>query len=381
MTEAVRPVGELLPLPAVSLDSDAAWRFVHGASQPHDDGASGRVKVLDEAGELIGVGSLTGGELRPEKVVPQGPGRVKLDVPAIGPSVVTLGVFDGVHRGHRHLLEATASAARERQASAVAVVFEPHPEEVIRPGIRIARLLPPELTRERLAMAGADHVVVVRFDDELRALSPEGFLDALAPGIRLRGVAMTPESAFGHRRAGTLERVAEIGATAGFDAIPVAPLLIGGEPVSSSRIRALLADGEVGEAAALLGSPPLLRGTVVEGDHRGRELGFPTANLAFDYTPALPALGIYLGHVAVPERSVGPRHPALVSVGVRPTFHDDGRVLVEVYLLDWDGDLYDATLTVELAQRLREERRFASVEALVEQMRADEADARRLLDG
>jgi len=122
-----------------------------------------------------------------------------------------------------------------------------------------------------------------------------------------------------------------------------------------------------------------LRGTVVEGDHRGRELGFPTANLAFDYTPALPALGIYVGHVAVPERSVGPRHPALVSVGVRPTFHDDGRVLVEVYLLDWDGDLYDATLTVELAQRLRAERRFASVQTLVEQMRADEDEARRLL--
>ena len=306
---------------------------------------------------------------------------MKFDVPAIGPSVVTLGVFDGVHRGHRHLLEATVSAARERQASAVAVVFEPHPEEVIRPGTQIARLLPPELTRERLAVAGADHVVVVQFDDELRALSPEDFLDALAPGIRLRGVAMTPESAFGHRRAGTLERVAEIGVGAGFDAIRVPPLLIDGEPVSSSRIRALLADGEVGEAASLLGSPPLLRGTVVEGDHRGRELGFPTANLEFDYSPALPALGIYLGHVAVPERSVGPRHPALVSIGVRPTFHDDGRVLVEVYLLDWDGDLYDATLTVELTRRLREERRFASVEALVEQMRADEADARRLMDG
>ena len=160
----------------------------------------------------------------------------------------------------------------------------------------------------------------------------------------------------------------------------MAPLFIGGEPVSSSRIRTVLADGEVGEAIALIGSPPLLRGTVVEGDHRGRELGFPTANLAFDYAPALPALGIYLGHVAVPERSVGPGHPALVSVGVRPTFHDDGRVLVEVYLLDWDGDLYDAALTVELAERLREERRFASVEALVEQMRADEADARRRLD-
>ena len=305
---------------------------------------------------------------------------MKLDVPAIGPTVVTLGVFDGVHRGHRHLLQVTASAARERDASAVAIVFEPHPEEVIRPDSWVARLLPPAITRERLLAAGADQVVVIRFDEDLQALSPEDFLDALAPNIRLRGVVMTPESAFGHRRAGTLERVVEIGAAAGFDVIPVDPLLVGDEPVSSSRIRALIADGEVGEAAALLGSPPLLRGTVVEGDHRGRELGFPTANLAFDYAPALPALGIYLGHVAVPERSVGPRHPALVSVGVRPTFHDDGRVLVEVYLLDWDGNLYDATLTVELDRRLREERRFASVDALVEQMRADEADARRLLD-
>jgi riboflavin kinase/FMN adenylyltransferase len=304
---------------------------------------------------------------------------VRLEIPAIGPAVVTLGAFDGVHLGHRHLLDATIRAARERHASAVAIVFEPHPEEVIRPDTRVARLLPPDLTRERLAAAGADHVVVVPFDDELRALSPETFLDALLPGIELRGVAMTPESAFGHRRAGTLERVAEIGAEARFDAIGVEPLLVDGQPVSSSRIRAVLADGEVGEATSLLAAPPLLRGTVVEGDHRGRELGFPTANLAFDYTPALPALGIYLGHAAVPERSVGPGHPALVSVGVRPTFHDDGRVLVEVYLLDWDGDLYGATLTVELDARLREELRFASVEALVQQMRADEAEARRLL--
>jgi riboflavin kinase/FMN adenylyltransferase len=304
---------------------------------------------------------------------------VKLAIPDIGPAVVTLGVFDGVHLGHRHLLAATAGAARERDASAVAIVFEPHPEEVIRRDVTVPRLLPPEVTRERLGDAGADDVVVVRFDDELRALTPEAFLGVLAPGIELRGVTMTPGSAFGHRRSGTLERVAEIGAEGGFDAIAVEPKLVRGEPVSSSRIRSLLAAGEVERATELLSAPPLLRGTVVEGDHRGRELGFPTANLAFDYTPALPALGIYLGHVAVPERAVGPDHPALVSVGVRPTFHDDGRVLVEVYLLDWDGDLYGAVLTVELDARLREERRFASVEALVEQMRNDEAAARRLL--
>lgn len=304
---------------------------------------------------------------------------MRIDVPAVGPAVIALGVFDGVHRGHRHLLDATARAARERAASAVALVFEPHPEEVVRPGTSVARLLPPDVTRERLGVAGADRVVVVPFDDGLRALEPDAFLEALAPGIELRGVAMTPDSAFGHRRAGTIERVAEIGTEAGFDLVRVEPLIVDGAPVSSSRIRQVLSFGEVGEAASLLNAPPLLRGMVVEGDHRGRELGFPTANLAFDYAPALPALGIYLGHVAVPERSVGPGHPALVSVGVRPTFHDDGRVLVEVYLLDWDGDLYDTVLTVELDARLREERRFGSVDDLVAQMRADEADARRRL--
>ena len=118
----------------------------------------------------------------------------------------------------------------------------------------------------------------------------------------------------------------------------------------------------------------------MSGDRRGGDLGFPTANLGFAYTAALPALGIYLGRVSVAERGVGPGHAALVSIGVRPTFHDDGRVLVEVYLLDWDGDLYDAVLTVELDARLREERRFDSVDGLVKQMRADEAEARRLVD-
>ena len=305
---------------------------------------------------------------------------MSLAIPEIGPAVVTLGVFDGVHLGHRHLIGATAQAAQERGAKAVAIVFDPHPAEVIRPGTTVRRLLPPDLTLARLVEAGAHHAVPVRFDEGIRALSPEAFLDALGPGIALRGITMTPDSAFGHRRAGTLERVTRIGAERGFDAIAVEPVEIGGEPVSSSRVRALLGAGEVGEAAELLGGPPLLRGTVVHGDRRGRELGFPTANLAFDYVPALPALGIYLGRVGVPERGVAPGHPALVSVGVRPTFHDDGRVLVEVYLLDWDGDLYDATLTVELEARLREELRFASVSELVAQMGADEARARRLLD-
>lgn len=299
------------------------------------------------------------------------------ELPTIGPAVVTLGAFDGVHLGHRHIVAATSAAARDRDAASVALVFSPHPDEVVRPGTVVERLLPPEVTLSRLAGAGIDHAIEIRFDDAVRSLEPEAFLAALAPALELRAVTMTPDSAFGRRRAGTLERVAEIGATEGFDAVTVEPLLVDGIPVSSSRIRELMRAGDVAGAGALLGSAPMLRGRVVHGDRRGRELGFPTANLAFDYRPALPALGIYLGRASVAEREVGPDHPSLVSVGVRPTFHNDGRVMVEAYLLDWDGDLYDASLDVEIDARLREERRFDSVEALVAQMRADEADARR----
>ena len=301
------------------------------------------------------------------------------ELPSIGPAVVTLGVFDGVHRGHRHVLDATVMAARERDAAGVALVFSPHPDEVVRPGTVVERLLPPSVTLERLATTGIDHALEIRFDESLRGLEPEEFLAALAPAMELRGITMTPDTAFGRARAGTLERVSEIGAENGWDCISVEPLVVDAEPVSSSRIRRALAEGRIEDAASLIGSAPFLRGTVVHGDERGRLLGFPTANLALDYAAALPALGIYLGRVHVPERAVGPGHPALVSVGVRPTFHDDGRVLVEVYLLDWDGDLYDATLDVELVARLREERRFDDVDALVTQMQADKREARHLL--
>ena len=299
------------------------------------------------------------------------------ELPPIGPAVVTLGAFDGVHLGHRQVVRETAIAARDRGAAAVAVVFSPHPDEVLRPGTRVERLLPPDETLARLTTAGIDHALQVRFDDHLRDLAPDEFLAALAPAIDLRGIAMTAGSAFGRGRAGTPELVATIGAERGFDVISVDPLVLDGAPVSSSRIRASLADGDLALVTRLLDARPLLRGIVVTGDRRGRELGFPTANLRFEYTPALPPLGIYLGRVTVAERAVGPDHPALVSIGVRPTFHDDGRVLVEAYLLDWDGDLYGASLDVTLVDRLRDERKFDSVEALIGQMREDEAEARR----
>lgn len=299
------------------------------------------------------------------------------ELPRIGPAIITLGVFDGAHLGHRAALEATRAAAVARRLASVALAFDPHPRDVLQPGTNVPRLAPIDVNIERLRqMALVDAVVPVRFDVALSRLPALGFLDALGPAIEVRGVAMAPGSAFGHGRDGTPDALS----AAGRHVVEVPPFLVEGEPVSSTRVRAAVEAGDVA-LAHRLGAETYLRGRVVQGDQRGRELGFPTANLAFDYAPALPALGIYLGHVAVPECGVGPAHPALVSVGVRPTFHDDGRILVEVYLLDFDGDLYDATLALTLRVRLREERRFSSVDALITQMRSDEIEARSVLGG
>jgi riboflavin kinase / FMN adenylyltransferase len=300
-------------------------------------------------------------------------------LPPIGPAAVTLGVFDGVHRGHAALLRAAVQAAAERGAASVALVFDPHPDEVLHPGTIVPRLLPPEAVLDRIRTGcGVDWALGVRFDEELRLRSAEEFIGGLATAIELRALVMTPDATFGRGRGGTATSMRELGAAQGFDIVTVEPVRVDGDVISSTRIRRAVADGDIGIARSL-GYLPRLEGTVVVGDRRGRSLGFPTANLAFDYTPAMPALGIYVGQAAVPERGVGPAHPALVSVGVRPTFHDDGRVLVEVHLLDFDGDLYGARLTVELLERLRAEHRFPDAEALVAQMKRDDVAARAYL--
>lgn len=214
------------------------------------------------------------------------------DVPRIGPAVVTLGVFDGVHLGHRHCVAATVAAARARDARSVALVFHPPPIEVIRPGTVVRRLLPVDLVVQRLLEVGVDDAVELHFDTDMREMSPEAFLAALAPGIELRGVAMTADSAFGRDRAGTLERVAAIGEERGFDAVEIEPLALDGAAVSSSRIRAALDAGDIALATRLLGAPPLLRG-VVGGD----------GTLDMGYPAALPGPGSYQGRIG--DRRIG----------------------------------------------------------------------------
>jgi len=300
-------------------------------------------------------------------------------LPRIGPAVVTMGVFDGVHLGHRHLLEATLGAARRLAAASVALVFEPHPDEVLHPGTTLPRLAPLAENLRRIRAAGIGHAVPIRFDDDLRALSAEEFVAGLGPRIQLRGVVMTPSSAFGRGRGGTPARLREIGTAAGFDVIEVEPLLIDGEPVSSSRLRAALASGDL-PGLRRMGGIPYLEGTVVHGDGRGRALGVPTANLRFSYAALLPPHGVWAARVQIVGIDQARDWPALVSIGTRPTTHRAGRVVVEAHLLDRSDDLYGARLGVELVAFLREQRRFGSEAELVDQMVDDLRVGRGVLE-
>jgi riboflavin kinase / FMN adenylyltransferase len=307
-----------------------------------------------------------------------GQGAVKLaDLPEIGRAAVTIGVFDGVHLGHRAILEAARDEAAEGGMTSLALIFDPPPEEVLRPGTNVARLAPLAVNLERIE-ALVNRALPIRFDDEVRALTPEAFLDALAPAIQVSGLVMSSRSAFGRDRAGTAARMQELGAERGFAVRLVEPIEIGGAVVSSTRIRAAVAAGDV-EGAQALGVVPYLEGIVVAGDRRGRELGFPTANLQFGYRPAMPSLGIYAGRVTKAGGAVAAGHPSLISIGTRPTFHEGAEVLTEVHLLDFDGDLYGEQLGVELLVRLRDEQRFADVGALVSQMQRDAERGRSVL--
>lgn len=291
------------------------------------------------------------------------------------PVALVLGVFDGVHRGHRVLMSAVREAAAVRGARPVALVFDPPPIEVIRPGERVERLAPVSENLARIREAGVDPVPI-RFDASVRDLPPEAFLEALGPGLRTAAIVMTAETAFGRDRAGTPSRLSEIGASHGFEVVLVDPELDDG-PISSTRIRRALAEGDIPGATRLLGRRPSMSGEVVRGDGRGQGLGYPTANLAFQYRPALPTLGIYAGLVAGTHGTAG----ALVSVGRRPTFHDQGEIVVEANLLDWRGELYGQHLRIELVGRLRDERRFESSAELTAQMQRDEVAARAALAG
>jgi riboflavin kinase / FMN adenylyltransferase len=290
-------------------------------------------------------------------------------------SVVALGVFDGVHRGHRLIVARAAAAARERGLPTVVVSFDPHPAAVLRPDSAPLMLTTLERRIGLLRSVGADEVVVLPFTRELSQRTPAEFAQAvLRDTLHAERVVVGASWRFGHKAAGDVALLRELG----FDVDGV-ELLREDEVVSSSGIRAMIAAGDVAGAAAALDRPHLVEGPVVRGDARGRELGYPTANLALDPGIAVPADGVYAGWL-LRDGGEGSRLPAAVSVGTNPTFDGTER-RVEAFVLDAELDLYDEPVAVEFVARLRGMVRFDGIDALVEAMARDVEATRAALFG
>ena len=288
-----------------------------------------------------------------------------------GAHALTLGVFDGVHRGHRMLFERLRAEAAARQIGSGIVTFHPHPITVLRPDIEISYLTSLETRVEQLRTTGVDFVAVVQFTSELAQVSAEDFARILVEETGLKLLVTGHDFALGRNREGTPERLAELGLDLGFEVQPIELLPEDGAPVSSTRIREALAGGEMAEATELLGRPFALRGPIVRGDERGRTIGFPTINLGLSPDLALPADGVYVSRTEVEGR----RLESCTNIGMRPTFAGVRRS-VETHLLDFEGDIYGRVASVELLHRLRPEQKFDGPEALIAQIGRDVEETR-----
>ncbi len=298
--------------------------------------------------------------------------------PGLGPTAVVIGNFDGVHLGHRHVLRRAREVADERGLTLVAVTFDPHPMAVLRPEHAPTSLTSLETRAELLADCGADDVLVLPFDRGVAAWTPEEFVErVLVNTLHAAAVVVGANFRFGNRAAGDVTTLRETGARHGFEAEGIA--LDGGPQVwSSTYVRTCLATGDVAGAAEALGRAYAVRGTVVRGDQRGRELGYPTANVPTSTLTAAPADGVYAGWLR--RLDTGEAFPAAISVGTNPTFDGRRERRVESYVLDRDDlELYGVEVEVSFVERLRGMVAFESVEALVEQMGADVDRARELL--
>ncbi len=290
--------------------------------------------------------------------------------------VLALGNFDGLHRGHMKIIERVRRVANERGATAVAMTFDPHPPRVVRPDKAPPLLMTKTQRLEALDRAGVDGVAVVRFTPELSRWDPETFArTVLVEWLHVAEVWVGANFLFGHDRAGNFSSLRALGSRYGFRAEKIDPVRYKDFVVSSTRIRRLVSEGRVDEAGALLGHPYTIDGTVVEGSRRGRELGFPTANLS-TANELIPPHGVY----ATTVRLDGVIYPSITNIGVRPTFDEEPRTVIETHLLDVERDLYGRTLRLGFVQRLRDERRFESVDLLKAQVAADVQKARTLFE-
>jgi riboflavin kinase/FMN adenylyltransferase len=300
-----------------------------------------------------------------------------------GRAVLTIGAYDGVHLGHQAVIEQVRAIAAAESARAVVLTFDRHPATIVRPESAPPLLTNAEQRLELLATTGIDATVVLSFDDTQAHELPESFIErVLVRALGARAVVVGDDFHFGRDRRGNVDLLEKMGRVNGFEVRPIEllPRLDGiTEPISSTAIRRALAGGAVEVAAAMLGRLHEVRGPVVMGDQRGRQLGFPTANVAVPSSVCLPADGVYAGWF---ERPSGELHPCAINIGRRPTFYEHAETsLLEAHLLDFNGDLYGEPARVRFAHFLRSERKFDGIEAIVAQLQVDVAHARDLLAG
>ena len=295
------------------------------------------------------------------------------DAPNNRDTVLTIGVFDGVHLGHCHLLRRLVALAGSQYLPTV-ITFTNHPASILRPDFQVQYLTTPAHKIGLIQGQGVKLVVPLEFSRQLASVSAYDFAAALVEHLNIKGLVVGPDFALGRDRQGDATFLKEVGDQMGFWVEGVEPLVVDGVPIKSRRIRDAISRGAVSEVVSLLGRQFSISGTVVAGNRQGRELGFPTANLSLPEDILLPADGIYASWTIIN----GVRHPSATSIGVRPTFGLTQRV-VEAYVIDYSGDLYGQKLTVEFVRKLRDQETFADIPALVAQVSRDVADARSAL--
>jgi riboflavin kinase/FMN adenylyltransferase len=288
--------------------------------------------------------------------------------------VLALGNFDGLHRGHRKILDRVQRVAVERGATSVVMTFDPHPPRIVRPDKAPPLLMTKTQKLEALAATGVQGTAIVRFSQELSHWDPEMFVrTVLVDWLHVAEVWVGANFLFGHDRAGNFSLLRTLGARYGFKADKIDPVRYKDFVVSSTRIRRLVGEGRVDEAGALLGHEYCIDGTVMRGAQRGRTIGFPTANLCTD-NELLPPLGVYATTMKIGEIV----RPSITNVGTRPTVDSSGRVVVETHVFDFDRELYGQSIRIGFVQRLRDERTFDSIDELRDQIAADVRRARVL---
>jgi len=293
-------------------------------------------------------------------------------------TVLTLGTFDGIHLGHQQIIRKVVESSEEFHLRNIVITFHPHPRKVINPELQIKLLTTSEEQIEILEKLGVQNLFVINFTKEFSELTPDEFIkNYLVEKIGLSRIVIGYDHHFGKGRGGDVNFLIASGKQYGFEILQIPPFIIDNEPVSSTKIRNELESGNINKVNRMLGRTYSFSGVVVEGDKRGRKLGYPTANISLsDEDKMLPQLGIY----AVLVNIDGTEHKGLLSIGKRPTFYDDGKVIPEVYIYDFNNDIYGKEIKINLVEKLRGEEKFNTAEELIRQMDIDKENGLKVLN-